>query len=325
METTTLEFVKYENNILSTVCHIYKHEDGRILHLLPIVHTGDKKYYEEMMTYIGEKICIYENIVVGSHEGRENADDLLTALNSLEHIANVMDETSKRSIRKLRRKYITGELRKVRRMVKKRVKQVDEKVELMFNQCERTGYDMRNLFTISASLAEILGLTYQMFEIDYIGDIPNRQNFCHADLIKDEPAGNFEEEEEIVFSPNPENVEEYQKRALILYVLLSSMVDFLLIPVKEGRDEFAQSIVLGLTSEFKETQQIMPDFIFTERNQIILDKIDELYREHNELVVFYGAGHMKEIAQIAIKSKFQLEFTQDFIVFNAIEYEEQAE
>ena len=56
------QFISFKDGILKTICHVYKHEDGSILHLLPVTHIGEEKYYKDILGYIGEKICVYENI-----------------------------------------------------------------------------------------------------------------------------------------------------------------------------------------------------------------------------------------------------------------------
>ncbi|TFG20000.1 MAG: hypothetical protein EU530_04465 [Promethearchaeota archaeon] len=317
METTPSHFVKYENNALLTVCHIYKHEDGRILHLVPIIHTGDTKYYQEIKTYIGDKICLYENITVGSIEGRETTSNIIESIQAMEEIALNFDKFNKSQIKRLRRKYFTNDIRNLRRLVKKRMKTMDEKISYIFHQCERTAFDLRNLNTINASVAQILGLSFQYHVMDYVDDISKRKNWVHADVQMDDPAENFEEET-IISSPNPEIIEDFQKRASLMYALLYQVMQLSTMSIEKGRDWFANSIITGI-KQMEESEQktleFIPDLILGPRNSIVLNKIKELFEITNEIAVMYGAIHMIEIENAILQSNFSLYEIKEFMVF----------
>ncbi len=318
METTPTKFVKYENNILSTICHVYKHEDGRILHLVPIIHTGDRKYYQEIKTYIGDKICLYENITVGPIEDRETTTNITESIQAMEEIATNFDKFHKYQIQKLRRKHFTKDIRKLRRLVKKRMKAMDENISNIFYQCERTAFDLRNLNTINASIAEILGLSFQYHVMDYVADILKRENWVHADVQMDDPAENFDEES-IISSPNPEIIEDFQKRASLMYALLYQVMELSTLPIEKGREWFANSIITGfkqMQESEQKTLEFIPDFILGPRNSIVLNKIKEIFEITNEIAVMYGAIHMIEIEDAILKLNYSLYQTKEFMVFS---------
>lgn len=315
-------FVTFQDGIMKTICHVYKHEDGRILHLLPVVHIGEKKYYKALLDYIGDNICVFEQIKLGiegkkinnpeSHKLPKSLDEWID-LN--ESTAKEMDKDYGREVKKFLKKIKIREIRQLRRVVKRNLERVDNRIARIFYQCERTAFSLSNLPIIQITLSSLMDLAYQMNEIDYVNDIPKRNNWIHADFdIKIPVDFDFKK---MLASPNSEIINSSKSHARVLYGTLYLIETFMFKNLNERRNEFAKLLAPQFQTE-NTLIQTVPHLI-EPRNNIIIEKADSLFDTHDEVVIFYGAGHMQGIREAAVKADFQLMSTIEFEVYRLVE------
>ena len=321
-------YVSFQEGIVKSICHVYKHEDGRILHLLPILHIGEKQYYTDLMDYVGEKICVYEEMKFGSEEDQKEIEknvqfkspktlDEWISLN--ETAAHEMDEKYGKEIKKYLRKIHKGDVRKLHRAIKINLKNVDERISLIFDQIKRTAFSLTNMPVVQTALAEIMDLAFQFNEIDYIHDIPNRSNWIHADMKVVLPE-DFDFKKTIS-EPTPRLIEVSTSQGTMLYGILYLIISYIFMDLKERRNNLATQIVPVLN----EMEVDLPDHLLQPRNNIVIQTADDLFDEHDEIVVFYGAAHMPEIEHAAIEAGFELVSTKEFEVYRLLEKKESNE
>ncbi|MHA1109702.1 MAG: hypothetical protein ACTSRE_01265 [Promethearchaeota archaeon] len=308
------DFISFQDGFMKTICHVYKHEDGRILHLLPVIHVGEEEYYEALLGYIGEKICVYESIIIKS----ENTESV--ELNSFdewlqynEKIAEEIDTTLGPEIKKFQRnKIIDRFIRRLRRLVKRNLGVADERLTTFFNQLERTNFSLHNHTIQQILLAEFLNVTYQFNAIDYINDIPHRKNWIHGDIDIELPEPSRERTIDILKHPPPGFVEIIKANARQFYGLLYLVESLVHGSINERRTQMAQ-LFSGME------QEEIPGEYIDGRNNIVIETASKQFDEHDEVVIFYGAAHMDGIKVEAEKVGFELISTHEFLAFGLVE------
>lgn len=314
------DFLTFHDRVLKTICHIYKHKDGRTLHLLPVIHIGEKRYYEELLDYIGEKICVYESIEFKRDESEDKEETPKTPksfdewIQYNENLAEEMDTSIGREIKRFQRRYKVLDLftRRLRRMVKKNLSVADKRFTQFFHQLERTNFSLHNITIQQYLLAETLELSFQHDVIDYENDIPNRKNWIHGDISVE--VGNssvkkiIENYSESLTHPTPTFVQLTKTNASQFYGMLYFIETLGPKSINERRAEMAE-IFTDL-----EQEKISGDYV-DGRNKIIIETINNLWDEQNEVMVFYGAAHMDAIKKAAENLNFKLISTIDFLAF----------
>ncbi len=311
------DFVSFRDGVFKTICHVYKDEFGRTLHLLPVVHIGEKEYYEALLEYVGGKICVYESINIKA----ENAEDKVE-LNSFdewlqynEKIAEEIDRELGPEIKKfIRNKIFDCFIRRLRRLVKRNLQVADERITTLFNQLERTNFALHNQTIQQNLLAEILNLSYQFNVIDLINDIPNRKNWIHGDINLQLPEPSRERTIDILKHPPPGFVEILKANARLFYGMLYLIENLVNSSVNERRTQMA-NLFAGVE------QENIPGVYLDCRNNIVIETANKQFDEHDELVIFYGAAHMTDIKEEAEKVGFELISTTEFVAFTASEEE----
>ncbi len=322
------KYVLFQEGIVKSICHVYKHEDGRILHLLPILHIGEEQYYKDLMDYVGEKICVYEEMKFGStedqkenkkkvqHKNPKSLDEWI-AVN--ENAANGMDELYGKVIKKYLRKIHKRDVQKLRRAIKVNLSNVDERITTIYHQIQRTAFSLTNMPVVQTALAEIMDLKFQFNEIDYVDDIPNRSNWVHAD-IKVEVPKDFDLKNALS-KPSQQLIEVSKSQGRILYGILYTIITYIFMDLNERRKHLGDLIIPVLNN----IEDDIPDHLMQPRNNIVIETADNLFEEHNEIVVFYGAAHMPDIEQAAIDAGFVLDSKTDFEVYRLVEEIEEKE
>lgn len=307
------KFITYNGGVLRTICLIYKHEDGRILHLLPICHIGEKEYYRELMEYIGDHICVYENLGDNNRQRIPNNRQRIPKnfnewLSWGEKATNSFYKMYRKHVKRFQKKILSKDLQELRKVVKSNLSRVDKRMRAMFNQCEKSAYSITNLSIIQAALAVLLKVTFQLYEIDYITDIPNRSNWFRADLDWSELSKNFDITD-VLNTSDPKILEVFRKQASMLYESIYYAEILIFMDLVERRESFANSLI-------SENNGVMPEYLLRGRNNVIIGKANDLFDEHDEIIVFYGVFHMSEIEQAALKAGFKLDSKKEFVVMS---------
>jgi hypothetical protein len=309
------EFVSYQDGVLKTICHVYQHEDGRTLHLLPIIHVGEKRYYEELLEYVGEKICVYESMKI-------NVDDVENEQSSViphsfnewfqynENLAKEIDANLGPEIKKFQRKYkiFKGFTRKTRRLVKRNLGVADNRLTKLFYQLERTNFALHNMTVQQNLLAEFLELSYQFNVIDYFNDIPNRKNWIHGDLVVQIHDASISKAKETLKNPPPGFVELTKTNADQFYAMIYLIESMIQLSISDRRKKMSE-IFTNIE------QENIPEDYITSRNNIIIETADNLFDEYDDVVIFYGAAHMSGIKIQAEKAGFKQISTSEFVVY----------
>lgn len=176
-------------------------------------------------------------------------------------------------------------------------------------------FGIQYISMIQVLLAKIVDISYQMFEIDYVTDIPNRSNWIHADF---QSSDSMQKEDVISFFKNftDGNMSNLRKNISLIYSSFFTMIKLIAMPLNERKPHFAEIIFNTFTSPESEIEENVSDFILLERNDILFETIEDVLKSHDNIIILYGAYHMKDLSRILIKKEFKLEPAQDFIVFH---------
>ena len=345
------DFIVHEEGVLKTICHIYKNKDGKTLQLLPVTHIGEKGYYKDLMNYIGDKTCLYEGIDITFGEITEDELEYSKKFKGLEQSAenvtlnpktlderialiglftDMLQKDARKDIKKYNSLVITGELRKLRKEIKRNLRRVDERVSKAFYLCEQNGFRLFNLEILHNLVAQTLGLYYQYNVIDCILDIPKRKNWIHADMTinmagdlqnaeeedqDEENTEDVEDSEQEIPKYDPFDVENSKQNALVMYSMLFLVIHYLLDFTKDQRlENFAQSLVDNQDNA-ELLKRSAPGYTIESRNRLVMKKTLSLLEEINEIVIFYGALHMDDFERTIQNKGFELNSTSEFIVY----------
>jgi len=318
---TEFNFIEYDGVSLYSNCLVYQNEKEVKVHLLPVIHIGEEKYYTELLDYIKDRICIFEKINltssnIESQKFAKNLDEYLEIASP--GIEEFWSQYIK-LLKKFYKKFLTRNIKSLWKMVKKEFKNFDAKIQKIYDDCIKSGFGIQNLYPIQLYLCEILNLDHQIISIDYVGDIPHRSNWIHTDLDFEEITENVdlvEIIEEILTEPSPEILEILLKQIGLLLTNILGMVEFKMTPeVSKRRELLAEGLIQALTQQFEEVVDSTPEYILEGRNSMIEEQIMKLMVDHDEIVVFYGVAHMGAIEKFLLGLGFSLKTQQRFMAF----------
>jgi sulfur relay (sulfurtransferase) DsrC/TusE family protein len=318
---TEFNFLDYDGVSLFTNCLVYQNEKDALVHLLPVIHIGDTQYYANLVNYIQNRICIYENMNLAS--SNEILQKSVTSLDEYIEMASPGIEEFwgqyKKLLRNFYKKFLTRDIKSVCKMVKKEFKNFDANIQKVYDICIKSGFGIQNLFPIQLYLCDIMNLDHQLTAIDYINDIPNRTNWIHTDLDFAKITQNMdlnEIVEEMLIEPSPEILEILLKQMRLLLTNILGMVSIKKTPgISKKRELLASGIIQFLTQQFEEVKKNTPGYILEERNAMIKEQILNLIEDHEEIVVFYGVAHMGAIERFLGEHGFSLKTQQSFEAF----------
>ena len=318
---TDFKFLDYDGTSLFSNCVVYQNERNVRVHLLPVIHIGDVRYYAELLNYIQDRICIFEKLNLSS----SNIDKQKFAKNLDEYLEIASPGVEefwsqyKKLLKKFYKKFLTRDVKLIWKMVKKEFKNFDENIQKIYDDCLKTGFGIQNIFPIQLYLCKIMNLDHQMITIDYEGDIPHRTNWIHADLDFDKITENvdiFDLVEELLTEPSPEELETLLKQMSLVLINILGMVEFRETSgISKRRELLANGIIQGLTQKFEEIKNSTPEYIFEGRNSIVEERILNLIEDHEEIVVFYGVAHMSAIERFLLNQGFSFKTQQSFEAF----------
>jgi len=315
------KFLDYDGKSLVSNCLVDQTEKNKKIYLLPVIHIGSTQYYYGMDAYIENRICIYEKLKLASSD-----TNLQKSIKSLDEYIELSSpriedfwEKYKKLLDKFYKKFLTRDVKRLWKMVKKEFKNFDDKIRIIYDSCVKSGFGIQNLFPIQLYLCEIMNLDHQQSAIDYENDIPYRPKWIHADLDFDEMTENVdinELVEEILTEPSPEILDILLKEIRLLLTNILAMVEFKKIPeISKRRELLANGIIQGLTQQFEEIKNNTPEYLLETRNSMIEEQILNLIEDHEEIVVFYGMAHMIAVERFLLEQGFSLKTQQSFEVF----------
>ena len=297
------DFLTFQNGVMKSICHVYRHEDGRILHLLPITILGEKRYYKGLLDYIGDKTCVYETIPF--HLVGENNDKTVDQLiNSNEVLAQEMKEKFEEEVKVFNKKIITGDLRKLQKKVKSNLSKVDAEFSIIFKQLGLTAFASSNLPIIYTALAKFLDLTTRFNEID-LQDIGNQKNWILNNA--EGSVARYFEIKKAIFSLNPKAADVSKTNAEVANEALFSIESLQSKEIDQRRSEMAELLI-------KFDSRIAYNLLDL-RNKIAKKAIDTIHKEHDEVILLYPAYHMAGIAWASENAGFKLISKNEFEVY----------
>ncbi|NVM18755.1 MAG: hypothetical protein HWN80_13655 [Candidatus Lokiarchaeota archaeon] len=318
---TELKFLDYDGISLFSNCRVYQNEKNVQVHLLPVIHIGEAKYYADLQNYIQNRICIFEKIKLSS--SKENQQKSAKSLDEYIEITSPEIEEFwgqyNKLLKKFYKKFLTRDVKSLCKMVKKKFKSFDAKIRKIYDDCVKSGFGIQNLYPIQLYLCEIMNLDHQLLAIDYEGDIVHRTNWIHTDLDFGSITENVDLNElieEMLKEPSPKILEMLLKQIRLLLTNILGMVEFKITPeISKKRELLASGLVQFLTHQFEEATNITPEYILEGRNSMIEKQILNLIEDHEEIVVFYGVAHMGAIERFLVEQGFSFKTQQSFKAF----------
>ena len=316
------KILNYDGISLFSNCLVYQNEKGVQVHLLPVIHIGEAKYYAELLNYIQDRICVFEKINLSSSKIEQqifatNLDEYLEiASPGIEEFWSQYNKL----LKKFYKKFLTRDEKSLCKMVKKEFKNFDDKIRKIYDDCIKSGFGIQNLYPVQLYLCEIMNLDHQLHAIDYEGDITHRPNWIHTDLDFGSIAENVDLNELIegmLKEPSPEILEMLLKQIRLLLTNILGMVEFKMTSeISKRRELLASGLIHFLTQQIEEVTKNTPEYILEGRNSMVEEQILNLIEDHEEIVVFYGVAHMGAIKRFLVEQGFSLKTEQRFKAFN---------
>ena len=318
---TEFKFLDYDGESLFTNCVVYQNEKNVRVHLLPVIHIGDTQYYTNLKNYIQNRICIFEKLNFAT--SKQNLQKSAKSLDEYIELASPgieeFWEQYNKLLNKFYKKYLSRDVKSLWKKIKKCSKYFDEKIQIIYNGCVKSGFGIQNLMPIQLYLCEIMNLDHQMIAIDYVDDIPNRTNWIHTDLDFEKITENINLNdlvEEILTDPTPETLEVLMQQMNLILINILGIVEFKMASeVSKRRELLVSGLMEGLTQQFEEILNYTPDYIMEDRNSMVGEQILNLIEDHEEIVVFYGVAHMSAIEKFLLEQGFSLKTQQSFKAF----------
>lgn len=318
---TEFKFLDYDGKSLFTNCLVYQNEMKVQIHLLPVIHIGDTPYYSELQNYVQDRICLFENLnlVPSDVELKKSVTSLDEYLELSSQGIEEFWDLYNILLKKFYKKFLTRDIKSLWKLAKKEFKNVNDNSRTIYDNCVKSCFGIQNIYPITLYLCEIMNLDHQMIAIDYINDIAHRTNWIHADLDLTKITENVDLNdllEKILTDPSPEMLEGTLQQIRFALTNVLVMRRFKKSPnASKRRELLADDLIQSFTQEFEEANNYAPDYLLDDRNSLVEDKILNLIEEHEEIVVFYGVGHMRALEGFLLKHGFTLISKQSFEAF----------
>ncbi|MFX1388723.1 MAG: hypothetical protein ACFE9Z_01510 [Promethearchaeota archaeon] len=315
-------FISLDGNKVLSHVKIYESDFNHKIHLIPVIHIGTADYFLNIVEYVGEIPCIFENLKLGRKNSEfdkpiKNIDDFIE---SYSKISEKKWREYDSLIKKFIRKYISKDIKKLHKTIRNLVNELNGKLKTIYELCEKTNFDLSNLLMIQLYWCEILKLKHQFVVIDYVNDIPNRRNWIHTDL-NFEKLMDQENLKEIINQffkdPTQQQVIEAQKQMkLVLLSIFQSLQFIKTDDISQRRREFARIIIDEVAIQYKAFENLSPKLLFNVRNEMIANVVLDLLENEEEIMIFYGATHMIFIEKMLLDAGFKPKTEKLFEIFN---------
>ena len=308
MTSTPIQFIKIQNQTVYSNCVEYRNDAEKIIHLIPVLHVGEERYYRDLIQYVGNKRCLYEYVKGDYAKMIENVPKGFSINSDYEDFLQVFNQivfykVNKTSFEKMLEKDLPDDLKHLLTLTKE-YSTLSEKSRIIFKILNETNFSLDTLTVLQRYMSELMELIHQTQAIDYIVEIPNLPNWEHLDL---EIQFDLEQlKKPIEFTP--EFIQSWSQQMRITLSLYSVCLQFEEEPdINSRRKEFAEQSLSFFTNK-TETDEILtqlPEILVGVRDKVIKDFLMSSQYEGNEFAIFYGAAHLYTIESILKSQGFQ--------------------
>lgn len=275
--------------------------------LVPVIHIGEPAYYSALLEMIGEDPCLYEIVLTGDKTATEMFNTFVHEEDYDELIRIIKEDSffkkNRAIFKQFMKKYAPLEIKLLHGQLKAlfwvfRSSTLDE----IFRIANLSQFDLGSIILLQRFLADYLGVSFQLKEMDYYGDIVHRENWIHADLKIPETSEN---EAEIV-ELTPGLIAYFSEQVKQVLVSLMSYVKLLKITdIETRRRNFAQLIENhdNLTREIIDDS--VSDLVMEIRNEIVIKVMETMLDDGEDFYVFYGMLHLRAIEEFLLEKGYK--------------------
>lgn len=315
-------FLSFDGTSLISHCCTYHNEDSKKVCLIPVVHLGDLEYYQNLDNFIGNRQTIYENMKFIIDKKGEKQIELKNFDDYMEQIIPSTEEfysKYKILLNNFYKKFLSKDIRKLLKSVKKLVEISDDRIKKMYDMSEKTRFNLQSLPPIQLYWTEIMNLTHQFTALDYQNDINNRKNWIYADLDIGKLMEDVDLDEllkKILTEPSKFQLNEILKEIEIILLSILQTIEFSnLLTISQRRERLATLLMIPISQQQKTIENASQN-TFNIRNNLVEKSIGEVLEKNDEVVIFFGALHMIGIEAFLIENGFTYIAEEPFKVFD---------
>ncbi len=304
MSLNQTQFIKIENNAAYSNCIEYENEEGKKIHLIPVLHIGEERYFQDLIKYVGDMKCQYEYIQTVDPEKFGISKDYSINLDYKVLLKmsknNISYKVNRKSLKNMFKNNLSDELKNMMEFAKE-YSNLSTTSQIVFKICKNFFFSIDTLSILQRYLAELLDLKHQS-QILEINEIQKWENWEHLDVVIEiDPKKSIE--------LTGDFINEWGKQMYLSLSTYNACLVFEKEPnINLRRKKFIEEIVsvFTLKDNVDQAVDLIPDFIFGIRNKIIDDYLNSDQSESDEFAIFYGTIHMYTIENIIEKLGFKL-------------------
>jgi len=303
------QFVKVEDKTVYSNCVEYQNEEGKIIHLVPVMHIGEERYYKDIIDYVGNRHCLYESIKVRYDKQIEDLPENITIHSDYKDILEVFKKLKFYSINEEQfEKMLDDEDEELpfetTLFLGMAVEKMEgnEEAEFIFEICEAVYFSLDALSVLQRYMAEQVGLLSQNQVIDYPGEISKLDNWEHLDLDM------VVDSEDLEIEFTPEFIHGWcQQMNLTLGAFLGCMMLQEEETIKLKRKKFIDMALPTLTTKPEPDLlgDALTEFLLELRNKIVEEFLESPESKEDEIVIFYGPVHLMVFEDTLIEQGFE--------------------
>ena len=126
------EFLSYSEETLFSHVKVYANEDHHRIHLIPVSHIGTKRYFQELISYVGNTKCLFEYLRINSDNIEHKIRNIDEYLERYESVCKDFWEENKKLLISFYKNFLNDDLKKLKKIVKKKVKKSNEKLKKIY-------------------------------------------------------------------------------------------------------------------------------------------------------------------------------------------------
>ncbi|MBY9004504.1 MAG: hypothetical protein KGD73_11065 [Candidatus Lokiarchaeota archaeon] len=322
MLSTKPTFLSFDGASLLSHCCIYHNGDSKSVGLIPVIHIGNSTYFRKLVEYAGNRPTVFEYMKFVSPD-----QDKTISIKNFEDFMEVNASTTenfyntyKKRLNNFYKKNFTKDMKELWKLVKKEVKNSDNKIKQIYDLSEKTRFTVQSLTPIQLYWAEIMNLSHQFIAIDYENDILRRSNWIITDLDMGKLMGDVDTHEllkNILTEPSKEVLNEVLKEINIILSSILGTVELANLPnVSQRRERLATWLMASISQQYKIIEDVSPEYMLNMRNNMVENTILEILEENDEVMVFFGATHMIGIEKFLTENGFTFKGEEQFKVFD---------
>ena len=305
MSEPQTQFIKIENNVVYSNCIEYQNDEDMKIHLIPVLHIGEERYFKDIIEYIGDKWCQYEFFQANELE-KHGISEVFSLNLEYERLFEIFKndhfyKMNQKPLSKVLKKIDSEDLKEKMKLAKEN-SNINNTSQIVYDICNQVFFSMDSLSILQRYLAELLDLKFQ-YQVMDLKEMQKWGKWENLDL-------NVEIDPEFFKKPinvTDELINEWSKQVNVTLSTYITCLNFEREPdINMRKKNFVDEIVSIFT--LKENIDLMaqqiPDFLFGLRNKIIDDFINS-NKSGNEFAILYGAGHMYSIENTIEKLGFK--------------------